>query len=127
MGSFICVGSDDSFALVNNDIDYEFISGFVNGWVEFASLSKDCGVYVNETGKLDGLPLNRVATAIARFINPGFGDVIVGNAIFCGSADEEGNDTFLSESLVLDIVGFHRALSVSDGVLDLLDNLEGLK
>lgn len=125
--AFVCVRANDEFALLNCDIDYDFISGFVEGWVEFASLSSECGVYVNEMGKLNGLPVNRIATGIARFINPAFDDVIVGNAIFCGPADEEGNDTVLSDRLVLDIAGFYRMFSVPEGVFNGFDFSEGFE
>lgn len=118
---FACVYPNDELKLSSESFGYDEISALVGGWIEFVCLSEFVSLYVNETGKLDGLPVNRVATAIARFINPDFHDVIVGNAIFCGPANAEGEDTFLLERVALEIVWFYKDLLSSDFSINLED------
>lgn len=49
-------------------------------------------MYLNEEGKLSGLPVNVTATALTRDLLPAY-DVIVGDVILLGPPDDEGNDT----------------------------------
>lgn len=62
----------------------------VDGYIESLRLVLPDGtllvMYVNEEGKLRGLPYNPLATAVARALDPHFGDdqIIVGNAIVAG-------------------------------------------
>lgn len=81
---------------INYDADksYETISQAVGGWIECVGLTPTLDMWVNEEGKLDGLPYNPDATAIF-WSHFGFGtDIIVGDVVFT-SHDEEGNTTSL--------------------------------
>jgi len=53
------------------------MQGFVGGYIECVYLTDDKIMVVNEEGKLNGLPLNTVATKM--YNNPH--DIIVGNVI----------------------------------------------
>lgn len=65
----------------------------VGGWLEAAPvIDPRLTLYVNEEGKLNGLPGNVLATALLAAGNP---DVIVGDAVLVGAPDAEGNDTTL--------------------------------
>ena len=64
--------------------DYQKIVG---GYIEVVVLADGCSMYVNEEGKLDGLPVNAAATVLVP------GDVIVGNVLIVGPTDDEGDDT----------------------------------
>jgi len=58
--------------------------------------------YLDEEGKLKGLPLNEKATVLAAQAGwPGaMVDVLCGTAIFLGPADDEGYDTDVPEWLI---------------------------
>jgi hypothetical protein len=67
----------------------------VGGWVQAIDLRPDVTMWINEEGKLEGLPLNTVAQALWNQV---FGqtDYIVGNAVFTGGTDEDGETLPLS-------------------------------
>ena len=53
----------------------------VGGYIECLSLKNNMTMVVNEDGKLEGLPYNDLATAIAH--DSGYADIIVGPALVC--------------------------------------------
>ena len=70
----------------------------VGGYVQAIDLSDTMTMWMNEEGKLTGLPYNGIATALweARF---GVGtDIILGNAVFTGTPDEDGETQTISEA-----------------------------
>jgi antibiotic biosynthesis monooxygenase (ABM) superfamily enzyme len=72
----------------------------VEGYIECVTLD-GFEMWVNEEGKLRGLPVNEVATALWESVY-GATDVIVGNVLITGMADDEGYCTPLSaESISL--------------------------
>lgn len=114
MEGFIAVGTNNTMSIWY-PMSYDLMTEYLEGYLEFVSLSKECCVYVNETGKLDGLPVNRIATYIARMINPQFSDVIVGNAIFCGPADDDGEDTPLGKSMIENMIEMYNSEFYKNG------------
>lgn len=65
----------------------------VGGWIERVDYEKnDLDLYVNEEGKLEGLPYNRVLTVHSRH----FHDPLVGNGVYVAH-DDEGNTLGLTE------------------------------
>src|SRR5215831_15225353 len=54
-------------------------------------------MWVNEEGKLHGLPRNRTASLIAN-------QVIAGNVLLTGEADPEGNEVGLDEETITDLL-----------------------
>jgi len=67
----------------------------VGGYIEYVPLSDEAlaitghtHMYCNETGKLDGLPINRMATSMIRSTN----DIIVGNAVLMTDDDDESGE-----------------------------------
>lgn len=77
---------------------YEVIRDGVGGFIECVNLGflDWADMWVNEEGKLDGLPLNSIGTTlwVAEY---GPTDVIVGDIVITGGPDAEGNTTGLSE------------------------------
>lgn len=71
----------------------------VKGYIEAVHLvDNEACMYVNEEGKLEGLPLNRRANEIAHEHKAIFAnDVIVGDVAITGDVDDEGNTTGLSD------------------------------
>jgi len=61
----------------------------VGGWVQAVDLTPDVTVWLNEEGKIEGLPFNAIATSlwIDQF---GETDIIVGDVVLTGGADDEG-------------------------------------
>lgn len=71
----------------------------VDGWVQPVDLSEEMTMWVNEEGKLIGLILNTKANAIFRET---FGavDVIMGDVIFTGGVDDEGETMGLTDAQI---------------------------
>ena len=85
---------------------YPFLSQTVGGFIEAVPLETDCTMYINEEGKLRGLPINYVANLLAHKLNSGLReyDYIVGNAVICGPLDGAGYDTSMTEQEYATIV-----------------------
>lgn len=85
---------------------YDDLNKGVGGYIEGIHLG-DTGqfAYVNEDGIALGLPLNRVATNLCYKHNVGLipGDYIKGNMIVVGPADDEGNETDVSDELAVEL------------------------
>lgn len=71
----------------------------VGGWIELVALS-ECSIYINEEGKLDGLPFNPRATQLAQTLGWVAHDVLVGPAVFMGPVDNFGEDTDVTREIV---------------------------
>lgn len=83
---------------------YEKIHTLLEGWIEHISLpSINADMWVNESGKLIGLPNNPLATTLWEN-QYGATDIIVGNAVITGRVDEEGETKGLSEKEVEQIL-----------------------
>lgn len=92
--------------------------GIVGGWIEAVTPQgrHDVTFYINEEGKLDGLPLNPLANALfqrlgGRLLPSDFG--LVGNVAVVGGPDDIGYD----QSVPNDIMGLLDELSGMPAVL----------
>jgi len=75
----------------------------IGGLIEHVALeTPPAAMYVNEEGKIHGLPLNRRATLLLWMHNPAFryADIVVGDALLTGPADGHGYDTNVPDELV---------------------------
>lgn len=88
-----------------------YLQKAVGGWIEAVSIEDvltDSGrvhvpatVWVNEEGKLDGLPVNPRATDLcALTIGGWFADVICGDAVVLGPPDARGDETTCPDLIV---------------------------
>lgn len=68
----------------------------VGGWIQAVDLSDTLTMWLNEEGKLNGLPLNTQATDLWEEVY-GKTDFIVGNVIFTGGTGDEGETLGLNE------------------------------
>lgn len=97
----IKIGTDLSLSEME-DATYKSVSDAVGGYIEHITLHgvfEGFSLYVNEEGKLNGLPFNDIATAVWERVFGIYTDVIVGNAVLVSSkTDNEGNELPLSES-----------------------------
>jgi hypothetical protein len=104
------------------DPDVARYHAIVGGYIEGVRLELPDGtlaiVYVNEEGKIDNLPVNALATLLARTLNPRSGkQEIVGNAIVvgvdgCEDADVPGAVVSVVQQLHVElrIAGYVKAL-----------------
>ena len=78
--------------------DLSEMQAAVGGYIELVGLWDMGGaqLVVNEEGRLTGLPVNTVATVLARRL-----DIIVGPAILVGPADDGGELTPLTVDMLL--------------------------
>lgn len=100
MKKAIVIRTDGSKEIVEFDdtTAYDVIKDGVGGWIEHVGLPDEgLSMYVNEEGKLEGLPINLLATDLFADQYPYLDDVIVGNAVFVGEPDDEGNDEGLTD------------------------------
>ena len=101
-----------------DSVEYETLYEAVNGLVELVSINEDVDMWLNEDGKVNGLEPNVLATLLFNKVFPDF-DVIMGDVIITGGADDEGNTVGLSDSSIIDIFAMlqdaiHQAVNYSD-------------
>jgi len=81
---------------LHEPISYEEMVDVVHGYIEGVYLD-GATAYVNEEGKLQGLPKNMAATDLAHAHNAIYGDDwIAGNMLIVGNCDDEGEMTTLT-------------------------------
>jgi hypothetical protein len=73
----------------------------IGGWLEMVSEREWCA-FLDEEGKLKGLPANEPATLLAHSLGWRMGDFLVGTVMFLGPVDEEGESTPVPD-VVLDM------------------------
>jgi hypothetical protein len=92
MTNTLQVLTDCSFNSSIEDTELETLQDAVGGLIQAVDLTTSLTMWCNEEGKLIGLPVNPVATAMwTRYF--GETDIIVGNVVFTGGCDEDGNTT----------------------------------
>jgi len=65
----------------------------VGGYIEAVEVTEDGHtLYLNDEGKMNGLPVNETATRMTRGILSPF-DLIMGDAVLVGPVDDEGEST----------------------------------
>lgn len=101
----ILITPENEIEVLDEDFDLKTIQSYLGGWIEVVNFGPDNPhffAYINEQGKLEGLPVNEIVTAF--WYNSGqrilLGDVIVGNVLFFGQVDDEGNNTDVPDDLI---------------------------
>jgi len=90
-GLIIRTTGEIEFADFEAGNSYDTIKDAVGGWIECVHLpSLGADLWVNEEGKLIGLPINAYGTKLWAK-EYGRTDIIVGDIIITGGADEEGD------------------------------------
>ena len=88
----------------NEFVSYATLSRAVGGMIEAVTLSDTLTLWVNEEGKMNGLPVNEYATKLfASEFGAGI-DIIVGNAIITGGSNDEGETLGLADTQVEELV-----------------------
>jgi hypothetical protein len=75
---------------------YQMLIDAVEGYIECVRLTPTLDMWLNESGKVDGLETNNIATQIFWDRFGYMSDIIVGNAVFT-SFDSEGETTGLTD------------------------------
>jgi hypothetical protein len=88
-------------------IEYETLSTAVNGMVELVSINEDVDMWLNEEGKIIGLEPNIIASLIWNRVFPNF-DIVMGDVIITGGADDAGNTVGLSDESIQDVMSLIR-------------------
>ena len=101
----IVIPSGEEYELRQDEIGSSTLPDYqrrVGGLIEHIGFNQPAAsMYVNEEGKINELPLNRRATLLVWMHNPAFRyqDIIVGDALLTGPADEHGRDTNVPDEL----------------------------
>lgn len=90
---------------VEGRIGLDYLQKQVKGYIEPVDITladedaSEVSMYVNEEGKLEGLPYNPRATFLAQDSIMAF-DYIAGDVVLVGPVDDEGDSTGLTEAQV---------------------------
>lgn len=98
----LVIRTDNSKEVVEftNETSYKTLSGAVGGYIECVYLhNRNLDLWINEEGKIIGLPVNPTATGFWMEMY-GLTDMIMGDVIITGTADDEGYTTGLTDEEV---------------------------
>lgn len=103
MAKAVIIKTDGTKSVAEFEVgkSYDLISNAVGGYIQCVTLrDKDfCDMWINEEGKLTGLELNPIATALWADMYD-MTDMIVGDVIITGGTDDEGETLGLKDELV---------------------------
>jgi len=103
MERVIHISTDNKIEVMEvEQIEYDTLYEAVNGLVELVSINEDIDMWLNEEGKVNGLEPNIIASLLYNKVFPNF-DVIMGDVVITGGADDEGNTVGLSDASIIDI------------------------
>lgn len=100
----LVVKTNGEINVIDQEWNYDQINAAVGGWLEVIEFPhyRDHFAYINEEGKILGLDVNEIVTRY--WYDSGatilVGDQIVGDAVFFGEIDEDGENTEIPESLL---------------------------
>ena len=102
MRKALVIGTDDTIEVIDldgPDGTLKILQNAVDGWVQVVDLNPKLSIWVNEEGKMHGLPVNKLATVMFQKV---FGqvDIMVGNAVLTGGTDSEGETLGLTDEQV---------------------------
>jgi hypothetical protein len=84
----------------NPEVRFHWLGSQVAGYLE-AVTGSDWVAYLNEEGKLNGLPFNHRATQLATIFGwRGGGDVLVGNVVFFGRSSDGADEANVPERII---------------------------
>ena len=100
-GLTLTVNDDGTYSITEFDGELEQLQAAVGGWIEPIPTSENVTIYVNEEGKIYGLPVNRLAMDVwirwDEWRCMIAGDWIAGNAVVVGGVDDDGETMDLSD------------------------------
>lgn len=100
-------GEAKEVELVEGESQLDKLQEAVGGWVQAVDFTPNLTIWVNEEGKLIGLPINPMATFLwEKYF--GLTDFICGNVIFTGGTGDEGETLGLNEETAKELRQFLR-------------------
>lgn len=109
----LIISTDGQVRAVDTLPNLAALQKVVGGYLECLTLRENPNVhmYLNEEGKLDGLPGNRLATELAEHYIPGFAshDIICGDVVLLGST-RDGEEDHLPEDVFATVNQIREAL-----------------
>ncbi len=100
-------GEAKEVELVEGESQLEKLQEAVGGLVQAVDFTPNLTIWVNEEGKIIGLPINPMATFLwEKYF--GLTDFICGNVIFTGGTGDEGETLGLNEETAKDLRKFLR-------------------
>lgn len=110
MRALLIPANNDPATVLEIDGSLGSLQSAVGGDIQLITIRGHAiNAYLNEEGKLDGSALNVRASSIAQGTGSLHdGDWIAGNMVLVGPADDEGNDTDLSEAELAWLQGLSR-------------------
>ena len=95
MKTALRINTDFTTEILDLDTDtLEKLQDAVGGWVQAVDLHDDLTLWCNEEGKLTSLPTNVIGTHMWEK-SFGMTDIIMGNIVFTGGTDDEGENLAL--------------------------------
>ncbi len=94
----LVINTDGTVAVIDPTLDA--LQGAVGGWIQAVDLSDRLTLWVNEEGKMVGLPHNRYAQLLWDEAYGEHTDYIVGNAVITGGSDEDGETVSLDDESI---------------------------
>jgi hypothetical protein len=119
MERVIHISTDNKIEVMEvEQIEYDTLYEAVNGLVELVSINEDIDMWLNEEGKVNGLEPNIIASLLYNKVFPNF-DVIMGDVVITGGADDEGNTVGLSDQSIQDVM-----VLIQDGINQAINTKE---
>lgn len=90
--------------LEKSESELATLQNAVGGWIQAVDLKDGMSMYLNEEGKVYGLEPNPVAT---KYFEDSYGvgsDVVVGDVVFTGLPDRNGDTTAITSTQLQDII-----------------------
>lgn len=101
------VSVDGNIVVKKINGDLKSLNDEVGGHIELVRLfDGDVSMYINEEGKLKGLPHNVMASMIAFNSGLSRGDFIVGNAVFLGRGTPDGLETSIDPDFCVEVLSW---------------------
>ena len=90
---------------------YEDLKGHIGGWLEGLHLDDKTFAYIDEEGKMKGLPYNVLATELCADLQVGLAptDFISGTMLIVGSPDSEGNETDVPDHILPKVINAEKS------------------
>jgi len=84
----VLIGTDCTVKVVDND-GYNSLVAHIGGYIEAVQMDERHLAYIDEEGKLKGLPPNQIATLLWRVWHPHVEDILCGPCLIVGRVNPE--------------------------------------
>lgn len=97
----LVIHPDTTFEVKQIDATLNGLQGLVGGWIEATNTYRtEATIFMNEEGKIHGLPYNELATDLWQALDSRITGWIAGTAVVLGPVDAEGNETPVTDEVL---------------------------